>query len=301
MKSLNIPNDAEPIVITNQIQRNFSAWIQDGVKWIPSKQTVPEISTGFYKIQYSPDLGYYLETINTISDELYDLQSPDVIDIITDIENFLSSRQIYQQLNLTYKRGYLLYGEPGNGKTCIMQLAARKAIDKFNSIVITINDEDDLSNLMSILPRIRQVEPDRNIILLIEDIDGIADDSKYVVSQLLNLLDGVKQINNIICMASTNYIEKLEGRIQSRPSRFDKKIKILEPSDDLRRSYLQYKLANTQHVEHIETIIQNTKGVSMAVLKEIVLLICIQNKSVQDAITSVTALMSKSKSKTMGY
>jgi len=54
---------------------------------------------------------------------------------------------------------------------------------------------------------------------------------------VLNLLDGVKQVDNIIYIATTNYPELLEERILNRPSRFDRRFHIGTPSAEVRKFY----------------------------------------------------------------
>ena len=61
-------------------------------------------------------------------------------------------------------------------------------------------------------------------------------------SELLQWLDGSHQINKVINIATTNYPERLDRRIVSRPRRFDRIIKIEAPAARIRETYLAKKL-----------------------------------------------------------
>jgi hypothetical protein len=59
---------------------------------------------------------------------------------------------------------------------------------------------------------------------------------------LLNILDGIGQMENTIYLATTNYPEKLKERILNRPSRFDRRYKIEKPDSNIRKFYFEKKL-----------------------------------------------------------
>jgi SpoVK/Ycf46/Vps4 family AAA+-type ATPase len=87
----------------------------------------------------------------------------------------------------------------------------------------------------------RVIEPERQLLCIIEDIDGLCDDN-YYETELLNILDGIGQMENTIYLATTNYPEKLKERILNRPSRFDRRYKIEKPDSNIRKFYFEKKL-----------------------------------------------------------
>lgn len=87
----------------------------------------------------------------------------------------------------------------------------------------------------------RVIEPNRPILCIIEDIDGLVEDSYYETA-LLNILDGIGQMENTIYLGTTNFPEKLKERILNRPSRFDRRYEIKQPNDELREYYFRKKL-----------------------------------------------------------
>ena len=119
----------------------------------------------------------------------------------------------------------------------------------------------------------REVEPNRPVVCVFEDIDAIID--RYGESELLSLLDGDSQVDKVVNIATTNYPERLDKRIVSRPRRFDRLIKVEVPADEVRKAFLKAKLPKTQSVD---TWFKLTKGLSFAGLSEcIISVICLGN------------------------
>lgn len=143
--------------------------------------------------------------------------------IIKDVNNFISSRQRYIDLNLIYKRGYLLYGPPGTGKTSFAQALAYKL--KRDLCMVTFDESFSDSQIRNIFNCI----PEKSIVL-IEDIDRFfsIDKPRYNLSTILNCLDGVYSPNNVIIIATSNHEGRLDNALL-REGRFDMKIKLDKP------------------------------------------------------------------------
>ncbi len=112
------------------------------------------------------------------------------------------------------KKGFLLYGKPGNGKSSeIMQLFDIAKENKFRILIVSRRvDFEWLHNLKNLL------EGDNTIFVLEEitqrtDADG--------TEELLTFLDGEYSWNNSITIATTNYPETLPANLVDRPGRFD--------------------------------------------------------------------------------
>ena len=82
-------------------------------------------------------------------------------DFMDSIESFLGMEQEYTNRNLPYKRGFLLHGQPGTGKTSIISHVAKK-----HDLNLYILDSKSIKNISSLAYRMRP-----NSILVIEDID----------------------------------------------------------------------------------------------------------------------------------
>jgi SpoVK/Ycf46/Vps4 family AAA+-type ATPase len=176
-------------------------------------------------------------------------------------------------------------------------------INDLAGLVINLKDDESVRGYIDLIPKLRQIEPERPLVVIIEDIDAIAGDSNYVTSQLLNLLDGVKQIENVVYIATTNYPEKLAERITNRPSRFDRRYYVAPPTKEVRMSYLKNKIGEGTDVD-FETWVKDTDGMSMSHLKELFISVFLLDNKYEDAIDHLRELKKSprnKKQKTLGF
>jgi SpoVK/Ycf46/Vps4 family AAA+-type ATPase len=128
----------------------------------------------------------------------------------------------------------------------------------------------------------RKIEPDRPVVCLFEDIDAIIEE--YGDSELLGWLDGSHQINKVINIATTNYPERLDRRIVSRPRRFDRIIKIEAPTAGMRETYLKKKLPELAGNGELGLWVKLTDGLSFAALAELVISVACLGNNLEDTI-----------------
>lgn len=272
--------------------KKFSCWaVLENDEFLPSYHTIDGVPPGVYEISYNPKLS--TETLKKQpfkTDELYSLPSDEIIDILKDIDNFWNMRDQYEKYKFIHKRGILMFGEPGCGKSGIIQMVSKNIIEK-GGIVINIKDEDDVERFSSFIPSFREIEPNRPLIVILEDIDSIAGEHSYSVSRLLNILDGVKQIENVVYIATTNYPEKLQERITNRPSRFDRRYKVELPNEDIRRCFIENKLSKDDLEKiDIEEWLKRTEGMSLSHLKEVVISVIIMGRDFEETLDNLEGL-----------
>ena len=141
--------------------------------------------------------------------------------LLADILQFQSADEWYNSRGIPYRRGYLLHGKPGNGKSSLV-IALASAL-QFDICCLNLSasslDDERLMQLVSSLPR--------QSILLIEDIDCIfqqrkkTDDRESITfSGLLNAIDGVMASEGRILFMTTNHIDTLDPAL-IRPGRVD--------------------------------------------------------------------------------
>jgi len=293
----------------NDVSNDHSSWsILANGEFVPSYPTVDKLPPGFYELKYSPESNKdVLRKKNISVDELFYLPSNEVLDIVQDIKNFWESEQKFKDYKLLHKRGILLYGDPGCGKSGIIQLCTSHLVNELGGIVLNIDSGEALEKLEGFLTTIRKIEPKRPITVILEDVDGIAGDVKYYTSLLLNLLDGLKQTQNIVYIATTNYPEKLEERFTNRPSRFDRRYHIDLPNEEVRESYLRNKISKKDlSNEEIKKWVKETEGMSLAHLKELVVSVIVIGNSFDHSINLLKSLKEKPKTgskaiKKVGY
>lgn len=279
--------DSQDLMLTDC----YAEWAIKGTKkFSPSTKTIKTLPTGFYEVD-EDNYGVHLELKSVKSDELYSLPSEELQDIIEDIRLFWERKDQYKEYKFIHKRGILMYGKPGNGKSGIIQLITKHLIEQMDGIVINIKNADDLYRYNKIVGALREIEPNRPLVVILEDLDGMIEENNYIISTVLNLLDGVKQINNVVYIATTNYPEKLEERISNRPSRFDRKYEIPIPNELVRREFIKHKLTESDLEKiNIEEWITSTDGMSLAHLKELIISVIVLGNSFEDTISRLLGM-----------
>src|ERR1051325_7007958 len=183
------------------------------------------------------------------------------------METFWASADRYRALGLIHKRGVLLWGPQGSGKTVTVQLLMSRLIARNGIVLLFGNPQISLA----VLPMIRRIEPERPLIVVMEDIDEMI--GSYGEHDILSFLDGEKQIDNVVQIATTNYPERLGARILNRPSRFDERIFVGMPSPESRRTYLDRAIERSGRqigTAELDRWRDETEGLSIAHLRELV-------------------------------
>lgn len=285
----------ETHVVNESYTQGYTQWLIDGTKFIPIGSSTKKLPSGFYHLQYDRTVDKYVPKKKKISiDDLLILPDPILTKILKDIRSFWSREEYYKQYNYVYKRGFLLYGPPGCGKSSVIMLLTKELIKKHSGIVLNIRNSDDVFHFDRVLTDIKEIEPDRKIIAIIEDLDNFVNGNKELLTQLLNILDGAGQVNNLVIIATTNYPENLQERITNRPSRFDRRYEVKKPTDEVRRYYIEQKLTekDIKGID-IEALVKKTDGFTIDHLKEFLLSVYVLGYSEEDAFNEVKDITKK--------
>ncbi|KAH7098573.1 P-loop containing nucleoside triphosphate hydrolase protein [Auriculariales sp. MPI-PUGE-AT-0066] len=155
--------------------------------------------------------------------------------VLDDAREFLSSEEWYSERGVPFRRGYLLHGAPGSGKTSLINAIAGELGLDIYVVTLSKKDMDDatLNELISDMPS--------KAIALMEDIDAAfthdvqrttstssdsnstgagANSGGVTLGGLLNAIDGVAAQEGRILFATTNHVERLDPAL-SRPGRMD--------------------------------------------------------------------------------
>ena len=238
--------------------------IQSG-KFYPTNGTIKQLESGYYTSKVDGQGHLYFKKQNVSSDEILDFDDSEFDKITSSIDTFWGKKKIFKQWGYLHKRGILLHGPAGSGKTCLVTRLSRNLIDKKDGIVL-LGNETAPETLIEAIKALREIEPERPIICIFEDIDAYI--KRYDEPEVLSVLDGEANVDNCLMIATTNYPETLDKRITQRPRRFDEVIYIGLPNTELRKQYVEKKLKLTDD-EEIETWVKKSEGLSFASLTEL--------------------------------
>ena len=280
----------------DEYNAGFEQWLIDGDRFIPITKTVLELSAGDYNLRYDRQYDKHILVMRQpLTEKLLKLPTKEFDDVLADINSFWQSRVLYDEYGYIYKRGILLYGPPGCGKSSLVMLMTQELIKRQAGIVLNIATSDDIFAFDEIMKGIREIEPDRRIIAVLEDIDNFVNERKEqneLVSKLLNMLDGKMQFDNVVIIATTNYPEDLEERISNRPSRFDLRREIGPPKMRAREFYLKSKLKPKDLKKiNMEDWLAKTKGFTIDHLKELVCLVFVHKRTFEAALEEVNGMV----------
>jgi chaperone BCS1 len=185
--------------------------------------------------------------------------------IMADVREFLSSGQWYLDRGIPYRRGYLLHGPPGTGKSSLVQAIASEL--GYGICILNLADgvvtDDRLGHLLNALPE--------RTILLLEDIDAVSIDGqqspaqhgmgRLTLSGLLNALDGVGSSEERLVFMTTNHYDSL-APVLIRPGRIDVKMLVgLADADQVRRMFARF-YPDQRHLA--DSFVAELKGASLS-------------------------------------
>lgn len=298
LEEMKIGDEIEESDFSHFRNNDFFQW-----KFIDDSKETPKLTTspGIWKIDYNDIKGMFLSktsftsNINVLKDYTYTEQ------ITTKIDKFLSKVHIYEEYGVFPKRGMLIYGPAGTGKSLLITEAIEKYTENGETTVIVWpTDKFRSRDVKSLLQDLEYIDC-KNLIFIAEDIGGV-EASGYgkqpVESSLLSLLDNVERVFKIptLIIATTNFPETLLENLSDRPQRFDDVIEVPNPSPDFRAKFLDFFSKNKAPNEVLEEI-KNKKynGFSVAHIKEIVIRSAIYDISFNESLEQLYKQSSTSK------
>lgn len=187
---------------------------------------------------------------------------------------FIKRGEQWNKYGIPLKRGILLAGEPGTGKTIICKALMGEASDItcITTNGYALDDDDYVTELYELAG---DLSPS---IVFIEDLDLIGQNRMEFGYQkgsalisLLAALDGVEEQKGIVTVATTNCLETLDKALSQRPSRFDRVIRLSRPSLEQRLELVRrlcHKIPLHQAAQ--EYIARRSEGCTPAQVQEIV-------------------------------
>jgi len=219
----------------------YSGFITNGggqYEPIPHFEKPTKLPPGFYQVKtkgFGNDI--FFNKIEIQHDTIVELPSDEYTTIVQEMEHFLKpeTKQKFKECGFTYKRSTLLYGVPGTGKTVIASRIANKIVECGGVVFF-----DPSPSLMhDVFQMMESIQPETTIGIIYEELDDWVDDDE---SELLSILDGEIQKDNIITLCTTNYIDKIPQRVL-RPGRMSTLLEIKAPNTETRRAFLKTKFS----------------------------------------------------------
>ena len=250
---------------------------QDSIDWI---------------IKFSKDLKLcsdkFIEKKENAFDSIF-LNDNILSEIKEDVELFLQSKDIYENdLKLSWKRGMMFIGDPGNGKTSIIRVISKYWDLNVTDVhkVVQSDGTIDISYATSsfcidcIICPVTQ----NPALVVLEDIDKFVvfqggdgkhrDSGTVSLHNLLKALDGVEQAKNYILIATSNFAGEITESLVNRPGRFDKIWKIDKPNNENIKKLLNYHkleiVSPNSRENNLDFIVNSLSGYSMAFVEEFV-------------------------------
>jgi hypothetical protein len=258
----------------------------------PSRAALPD---GVYSVEWDGrnERAFYV-TKALVVDDLIRFDGGLIEDVLKEIALFWGIGDRFREMGVLHRRGYLFYGPPGSGKTCLVNLILNDLVAR-HAVVLVCGGGTNMSIFSQGVQELRQVEPKRQIVCLFEDIDEIV--RKQGEAEMLSLLDGENQIDGVLQVATTNYPENLDRRIVGRPRRFDRIHKIDHPAEAVRREYFRRKMPMLTALE-ADRWVEETAGLSLAALAELAISVRCLGNSFEDSLEILRGMSERKYSST---
>lgn len=284
-----------PCASQSYIQPDSADTIQWGVlgngRFVASTSSVEALPSGVYGLEVD-NFGRVLFVRKTvITDELIVLPDTASERVIRSIQTFWESKPRFEAKRQIFKRGIMLWGPAGSGKTSTLTLLCSDIIKRDGLVILPGNPQ----LTTRALEEIRRIEPSRPLICVLEDIDEMVDE--HGEHAILALLDGETQIDNVVYVATTNYPERLDRRLVNRPSRFDEVIKVDMPTPEAREVYLRARCSRLELPDDkLKEWVKDSQGFSVAHLRELIVAVFCLGREYSETVQRLKGMSSTPKS-----
>jgi hypothetical protein len=197
-------------------------WAVNGDNYKLSGEVAKKLPPGAYNCADDGWGHAMLSKTNLNLDELISFPDSLFSGVVDRITKFWTKERQYYNYGFLHKMGYLLYGPQGCGKSSLVYQILNNIVDAGHLCLLC---DGRVDHFIECVQAVRQVEPKRPMVCVLEDIDALID--RYGDGELLQWLDGANKTDHVVVIATTNYPEKLDKRIVCRPRRFDRLIKVM--------------------------------------------------------------------------
>jgi cell division protease FtsH len=200
-------------------------------------------------------------------------------DELREVVEFMRDPKRFKQLGAKVPKGILLHGPPGTGKTLLAKAVANESKAKFfaqsASSFVEMFAGLGAARIRRLFRQARKAAP---AIVFIDELDAvgatrgndISGEKDQTLNQLLVELDGFSEAENVVVIAASNLLEKLDPALL-RPGRFDRQILVTPPDLKGRRNILKVHTKGKPLAEDVdmEAVARQTSGMTGADLANI--------------------------------
>jgi hypothetical protein len=168
------------------------------------------------------------------------------------------------------KRGVLLYGRPGTGKTHTV----RYLLSRSEGVTAILLSGGSLARVSEAAAMARALQPS---IVVLEDCDLIAEDRSFghgpqpLLFEVLDAMDGLASDADVAFLLTTNRVDMLERALAQRPGRVDLAVDIPLPAQAERVSLIRlYARGIPFGLASVEDAAARTEGTTASFARELV-------------------------------
>jgi cell division protease FtsH len=195
-------------------------------------------------------------------------------DELREVVEYLRDPKRFRKLGARVPRGILLHGPPGTGKTLLAKAVAHESNAKFFAQSASSFVEMFVGLGAARIRRLfRQARKEAPAIVFIDELDAvgatrgkdISGEKDQTLNQLLVELDGFSDRDEIVVIAASNLLDKLDAALL-RPGRFDRQIFVAPPDLRGRRAILDVHTRDKPLAEGVDLdiVARQTSGLTGA-------------------------------------
>ena len=194
----------------------------------------------------------------------------------------LTNPQGFARLGLRPPKGVLLFGPPGTGKTLLARAVATESKANFMSVkasdLVSKWHGESTKNVAELFKRARAAAP---VVLFLDEIDALVPprdglgggeimDTRQVVTQFLQEMDGIESLKGVTIIAATNQPERIDAALR-RPGRLDAQVFIGLPDQAARKQAFGVHTASMKLGKDVDLgkLAQATQGYSGADIENV--------------------------------
>lgn len=261
----------------NNKEEKYNKFLVYGEDYFPvnNPNLTSRLPPGVYTIKSDMSGSVYFTEKKITTSRYIELPTMVTTSVVSDIETFWKkeTKEKFNKFGIVYKRGAIMHGEPGTGKTCTVFKVVSKIVE-MGGIAVYDPDARAFSNAIKVLHSIQGETP---VVCVFEEFDRYCLDSSF-----LSLLDGDLQVPGIYYLATTNHINKIPDSIKNRPSRFAKVIEVGKPDASAREAYIRNMFGEID-VKLLDLWLKNTENMVLDQIKDMIISVECFNESIDSA------------------